>query len=135
VTYSAPGKAIAAFLPEKELEGLLAEDNLFFHGDTASLDREKLSKELAECRHRGYAEAKGKGSPLVSILASPTLGPKGRPLGALLIIGIFPKSVAPSYGTRLVEAARRLSAKLGSDATWPSAKAVKRAAMVHGQKL
>lgn len=135
LTYSAPGKAIAAFLPKKELEKLLAEDNLYFHGEPPNLDREKLTMELIECRHRGYAEAPGKRSPLVRILASPVLGPKANPLGSLLIIGIFPKTTIATYGDKLTEAARKLSAKLGSDATWPSMKAVEHAAKIHGKKL
>jgi DNA-binding IclR family transcriptional regulator len=32
LTYSAAGKAIVAFLPEKEREKLLAKEPLFFHG-------------------------------------------------------------------------------------------------------
>jgi DNA-binding IclR family transcriptional regulator len=135
LTYSAPGKAIAAFLPEKEREKLLAEENLFFHGELANLDRVKLARELDECRYRGFAEAPGKRSPLVRILASPVLGPKAHPVGVLVIIGIFPKAVVPLYGEKLSEAARQLSIKLGSDATWPSVKALKHAAKVHGKKL
>jgi DNA-binding IclR family transcriptional regulator len=135
LTYSAPGKAIVAFLPEKEREELLAQDNLFFHGESINLDREKLARELDECRYRGFAEASGKRSPLVRILASPVLGPKARPVGVLLIIGIFPKTAVTSLGEKLSEAARQLSVKLGSDATWPSISAVKHTAKVHGQKL
>jgi DNA-binding IclR family transcriptional regulator len=135
LTYSAAGKAITAFLPEKVREELLAQDNLFFHGEVANLDREKLARELDECRYRGFAEAPGKRSPLVRILASPVLGPKAHPVGALLIIGIFPKTAVASYGEKLSGAARQLSTKLGSDATWPSVKAVKHAVRVHGKEL
>jgi IclR family acetate operon transcriptional repressor len=135
LTYSAAGKAITAFLPEKEREDLLMQDNLFFYGEAANFDRVKLARELDECRFRGFAEAPGKRSPLVRILASPILGPKAHPAGALLIIGIFPKTAVASYGEKLSEAARQLSTKLGSDATWPSVKAVKHSARVHGKKL
>ena len=135
LTYSAAGKAIAAFMPEKAREELLAQDDLFFHGEAANLDRERLARELDECRYRGFAEAPGKRSPLVRILASPVLGPKAHPLGALLIIGILPKTAVALYGEKLSEAARQLSVKLGSDATWPSVKAVKHSAKIHRRKL
>ena len=69
------------------------------------------------------------------ILASPVLGPKAYPLGALFIIGVFPKTVVSSYGARVAEAARKLSVILGLDASWPSVEAIERAAKVHGRKL
>jgi DNA-binding IclR family transcriptional regulator len=131
LTYSAPGKAIVAFLPEKKREELLAEDNLFFHGEPLNLDRKELIRELNECRHTGYAEAPGKVSPLIRIIASPVLGQKGYPIGAIFIIGIFPRTVIPSYGNKVAEAARKVSSMLGSDATWPSNEAAERAATVH----
>ncbi len=135
LTHSAAGKAIVAFLPENERRDILASKDLFFHGEPQNLNREKLARELKECRHRGYAEALGTVSPLIMILASPVLGPKAYPLGALFIIGVFPKTVAPSYGERVAEAARKLSVILGLDASWPSVEAIERAAKVHGRKL
>jgi DNA-binding IclR family transcriptional regulator len=135
LTYSAVGKAIVAFLPDNERNDLLAEDNLFFHGEPRNLDREKLKRELDLCRRQGYAEAPGKVSPLIKILASPVLGSKGYPMGALFLIGIFPRTVVSSYGGKLTEAARKLSVLLGSDATWPSIKAAKHAAKVYGNKI
>jgi len=135
LTHSATGKAIVAFLPENEQRDLLTSKDLFFHGEPHNLDREKLNRELKECRYRGYAEASGTVSPLITILASPVLGPKAYPMGALFIIGVFPKTIAPSYGTIVAEAARKLSAILGLDAAWPSVGAVENAVNVHGQKL
>ncbi len=70
-------------------------------------------------------------SPLIRIIASPVLGQKGYPIGAIFIIGIFPKTVIPSYGNKVAEAARKVSSLLGSDATWPSSEAVEHAARVH----
>ncbi|HVN95627.1 MAG TPA: IclR family transcriptional regulator [Syntrophorhabdaceae bacterium] len=135
LTYSAPGKAIVAFLPEREQKELLGGSTLFFHGEYPSdLDRQKLTRELDECRRIGYAKAPGKGNPLVRVLASPVLGPTAYPLGVLFVIGIFPESIEASYGGKIAEAARQLSAILGSDATWPSAEAVEHAARVHGRK-
>jgi DNA-binding IclR family transcriptional regulator len=135
LTHSATGKAIVAFLPEEEQRDLLASKDLFFHGKPQNLNREKLARELKECRYRGYAEAVGSVSPLITILASPVLGPKACPVGALFIIGIFPKTIVSTYGARVAEAARKLSVILGLDSTWPSLKAVENAAKVHGQKL
>jgi len=131
LTYSAVGKAIAAFLPENALNDLLVQDNLFFHGEPVNLDRVKLKTELHECRHTGYAEAPGKVSPLIRIIASPVLGEKGYPIGAIFIIGIFPKTAIPSYGNKVANAARKVSSLLGSDATWPSNEAVEHAKTIH----
>lgn len=42
ITYGCHGKAIAAFLPEKELQGLLKDRKLYFQDDPGRFDREKF---------------------------------------------------------------------------------------------
>ena len=135
LTYSAPGKAIAAFLPKHEQNQLLAQDNLFFHGKAFDLDRKKLERELRDCLRNGYATAPAKRSPSVTILASPVLGQEGYPMGVLFIIGIFPRTTIESYGEKLAGAARRLSTSFGSDVIWPSVQALEHATKVHGRKF
>ena len=132
LTYSAPGKAIAAFLPKHEQSRLLSQDNLFFHGEPRDMDRKKLEKELLDGLLKGYTKAPAKRSPLVTILASPVLGQKGYPMGVIFIIGLFPKTAVESYGEKLADAARRLSTSFGSDVIWPSVKALEHARKVHG---
>ena len=47
ITYGAHGKAIAAFLPEDELEELLKNKELFFYGRPEKFNKTRLQKELA----------------------------------------------------------------------------------------
>ncbi len=135
LTYSAPGKAIVAFLPKDEQDLLLSQDNLFFHGEARHLDRKKLERELLDGLLKGYTKAPAKRSPLVTILASPVLGEKGYPMGVVFIIGIFPKTAVETYGEKLADTARKLSTSFGSDVIWPSVKAMEHARKVHGRKF
>jgi DNA-binding IclR family transcriptional regulator len=131
VTYSAAGKAVAAFLPRNELKQLLAGDDLYFHGEPVNLNRKRLAKELDNCRRDGYAKAPGKRNASVVVLASPVLGHKGYPIGVILLIGIFPGTAVKRYGDKLAETARRLSALFGSDVIWPSRQVLDQSREVH----
>jgi IclR family transcriptional regulator, acetate operon repressor len=131
LTYSAAGKAVAAFLPRDELKQLLLRDDLFFHGHPSCLNREKLKRELDDCRRDGYAKAPGKRNSAVVVLASAVLGHKGYPIGIILLIGIFPRTAVRLYGERLVETSRTLSALFGSDVIWPSKRAINHSREIH----
>jgi DNA-binding IclR family transcriptional regulator len=131
LTYSAAGRAVAAFLPQHELKQLLARDDLCFHGEPANLNRERLATELKNCKRDGYAEVRGKRNPAVIFLASPVLGQKGYPLGVIIIIGIFPRTTVKNYGEKLADTARKLSSLLGSDAIWLSRQMVKDSRKAH----
>jgi DNA-binding IclR family transcriptional regulator len=115
LTHGAVGKAIVAFMPEAEREEILKQDRLLFHGDPSRLDRTRLQKEFEECRKLGYATDLGEMFPGLHAIASPVFDHEGLPTGALLVTGVFPKSLALEYGPRVAACAMDFSATLGAD--------------------
>ncbi len=115
LSYGAHGKAIAAFLPRKERDLLLKAKELYFHGDPAKLDRARLKKELAQCRHQGFAEDLGELNRGLHVVASPVLGPNGSPIGFVEIFILFSAKAAHRFGPMVADAGKRLSLQLGAD--------------------
>ena len=122
LTAGAHGKAIVAFLPEEEREEILKGGELFFHGDPARLDRERLRAELEECRRRGFAEDLGELQPGVNALSAPVFGPSGKPVGAVVLVGTFPREKVGTYGPLVSEVAREISSALGSSSAMSGGK-------------
>jgi DNA-binding IclR family transcriptional regulator len=115
LTYGAHGKAIVAFLLEKERNHLLGERDLYFHGDPARLDRPRLEKELAQCRRNGFAEDLGESNRGLNVIAAPVLGPNRVPIGFVEIFVLFSAKAAHRFGPLVAEAGRRLSRQLGAE--------------------
>lgn len=114
LTYGSHGKAIAAFLPETALELLLQEPKLYFHGTPERLDRKRLSKELEQCRHDGFALDLGEMKPGLNSVATPVFGPGRTPIGYLALIGLFSAQVARRFGPELAAAGKALSQQMGA---------------------
>lgn len=114
LTYGSHGKAIASFLPEKELELLLTEQKLYFHGNPARLDRVRLQEELEQCRRDGFALDLGEIEPGLNSVAAPVLGPGGAPIGYISVLGLFPVETAREFGPLVSAAAKELSRQLGA---------------------
>ncbi len=115
ITHGAVGKAIVSFMPEKEREEILGQERLLFHGDPSKLDRARLEKEFEECRRTGYAVDLGEMFPGLHAISAPVFDHEGLPTGALLVTGVFPKSLAHEYGPRVAACAMDFSATLGAD--------------------
>ncbi len=115
LAYGAHGKAIFAFLPKKERDDLLKSHNLYFHGDPAKLDRNRLMKEFARCRHKGFAEDLGEVNPGLHVIAAPVLGPNRMPMGFIEIFVLFSSKLARRFGPLVAEAAKELSRQLGAN--------------------
>jgi len=116
LTYGSHGKAIAAFLPKKELQLLLQDANLYFHGSPEKLDRGRLEVELAQCRRDGFALDLGEVKPGLNSVATPVFGPGRNPIGYITLIGLFSAEVACQFGPALAAAGKELSRQLGADA-------------------
>lgn len=119
ITHSAEGKAIAAFLPAKELKKLLQKKNLYFYSDPKYFDKERLTAELAECRRLGYAldlEDVKKHGP--NVVASPVIGRHGLPIGSISVLSLFAADRAPEFGKLVSEAAKTLSRQIGAKVSW-----------------
>jgi DNA-binding IclR family transcriptional regulator len=115
LTLGAHGKAIVAFMPEKEREKILARKRLFFYGDPSSLEMGRLRKDLEACRSLGYAEERGEITPGVSALSAPIFGLDEKILGCVILMGTFPEAMIERYGAKVSGVARQISYKLGAD--------------------
>ena len=114
LTYGSHGKAIAASLPEKELELLLQDNRLYFHGVPEMLDRKRLAEELAQCRRDGFALDLGEMKPGLNSVSAVVFGPGETPIGYIALIGLFSNEAAREYGPMVVEAVKTLSRQLGA---------------------
>ena len=114
-TYGVQGKAIVAFLPEEERDGVLAMKELYFYGDPAQVDPVVLRDELADCARTGYAADIGVIFPGISAIASPVFGVDGKVTGAIVLLGTFSESVIEEYGPKTAFVAREVSTKFGAD--------------------
>jgi IclR family pca regulon transcriptional regulator len=115
LTYGSHGKAIAAFLPQKELDRILNDGNLYFHGKPEHFDMARFSEELARCRRDGFAVDLGEIMPGLNSAAAPILGPGGTPIGYIVVMGLFPAEAAWKFGPLVAEAGKALSRQLGAD--------------------
>lgn len=114
LTYGSHGKAIAATLPYQELEHLLQDSKLFFHGSSEKLDRNRLMEELAQCRVDGYALDLGDMKPGLNSVAAAVFGPGEMPIGYIALIGLFSNEAACESGPSVSAAAKELSRQLGA---------------------
>lgn len=115
LTYGAHGKAIAAFLPGKERDRLLQEEDLHFYGDPARLDRTRLKKELTLCRRKGFAEDLSELNRGLNVVAAPVIGPDRVPIGFIEIFVLFSAKAAHRFGPLVAEAGKTLSSQLGAE--------------------
>lgn len=85
---SAPGKALVAFLPERQRAAIM--DGLAFKRFTANTitDRAAYRKQLAQIRRQGYATDIGEESPSCHCGGVPILGPEGESIAAFYVSGM-----------------------------------------------
>lgn len=114
LTYGSHGKAIAAALPEKELELLLQDNKLYFHGTPEMLDRNRLAKELAQCRRDGFALDLGEMKAGLNSVSAVVFGPGEAPIGYIALIGLFSIDDTRTSGPLVSAAAKTLSRQLGA---------------------
>jgi DNA-binding IclR family transcriptional regulator len=113
---TALGKALAAYLPEEELQTALARFPLEGGTDRAIRSRSRLDTELAHVRERGYAIEWEEGEPGVCCLAAPVLAWNGRAVASLGITSLVGEMSGPVVDTtaELLQAqALRLARQLG----------------------
>lgn len=114
LTYGSHGKVIAASLLEEELELLLKDNKLYFHGGAEKLDRSRLAEELAQCRRDGFALDLGDMKPGLNSVAAAVFGPGQTPIGYIALIGLFSNEAARESGPLVAAAAQALSRQLGA---------------------
>ena len=114
LTYGSHGKAIAAFLPKKELSDLLKDEKLYFHGEPERFDRDRLRDEIKRCRQLWYAEDLEEMVAGLNFVAAPVLGPTKRPIGYIEVMGLTSAEAARRAGPLVAEAGKTLSRLLGA---------------------
>ena len=114
LTHGAEGKAIAAFMPEEELHDLLKRKNIYFYGMHKKPNKAHLLKELEECRRHWYALSLGEYTPGVNSVAAPVLGPTGKIIGCITVIGIVSPDRTRQLAPQVADAGRELSRLLGA---------------------
>ncbi len=114
LTYGSHGKAIAAFLPQAELDELLKGEKLYFHGDPGRFDKDKLLGEITRYRERWYAEDLEEAVPGLNAVAAPVLGPSERPIGYVVVIGLPSAETAGQAGPLVAQTGKALSRLLGA---------------------
>jgi DNA-binding IclR family transcriptional regulator len=117
LTYGAHGKAIVAFLPQKEQDRILTDNDLYFHIDPSRLDRKKLKRELAQCLREGFTCDFGETARGVNVVTAPVCGPAGIPIGFMEIFVLDSVEAARRFGPKVVRAAKTLSRELGAPKT------------------
>ena len=119
LTYGCHGKAVAAFLNEKDLHALLSDKKLYFHGDPSKFNKKKLMDELERCRREWFAEDFEETAPGRCAIAAPVLGPNGYPIGYLLMIGLPGAEAGRKFGPLVALAGQTLSRLLGAGVELP----------------
>ncbi len=108
-------KAILAFLDEAEVGALLGLHGLEALTDRTIVDEDRLRKELAAIRKRGYASSQGERQEGTAPIAAPVFDHDGRVIAALSVaypLSRFKPRMA-ECAPPLVESAARVSGKLG----------------------
>lgn len=114
ITHGAHGKAVFAFLGQVEQQRLLESGKCFFHGAKENLDRERLNRELAECREQGYAVDNGEQAPGIRAVAAPLFDHTNRVMAGIVAVGAFPEEQFPILGPKVAETARTISRLAGA---------------------
>jgi len=118
ITYGAHGKAIAAFLPENELEEMLKSQELMFYGNPEKFERVRFEKELAQCRRDNFAVELGDFVPGMNAVAVPILDQRGRPIGYVTVVGFFKEEKAKLIGPMAVEAVKKIARETDNLISW-----------------
>ena len=115
LSFGSHGKAIAAFMAKDDLDALLQKKKLYFYGTPEKFDKDRLMKDLEECRKTGYATDIGDINPGLNAASAPVIDISGKPIGYLLVLGLFPPEAALEYGPLIAEAGKNLSKQLGAN--------------------
>jgi DNA-binding IclR family transcriptional regulator len=118
ITYGSHGKAIAASLPEKELEELLQNENLYFYGSPKKFDKTRFQQDLVQSRRTGFAIELGDIQHGVNAIAVPILDQNNYPIGYVTIVGFFTENEALILGPLAVNAVKIISKEAGHMIFW-----------------
>ncbi len=113
---SAPGKAILAFLPEKQRDAVIGKIRFVRHNENTIVTPEAFRHELAMVAKRGYAVDRGEEYAGIYCVSAPVFDRNGYPIAAIWVTGpdqhVKPADL-PDIGKQVREHAARISARLG----------------------
>jgi IclR family transcriptional regulator, acetate operon repressor len=115
----APGKALLAFLPDAELDHVLATLTFTPLTPETITDQDALRVELAKTRARGYAVSVGERSPWAAAVAAPIRDRSGQTVAAVSVLGPSQRltsRVLKELGIQVIKVAKEISAALGYSA-------------------
>jgi DNA-binding IclR family transcriptional regulator len=109
---TAIGKAILAFLPKAEIDGMIRLHGLSRHNENTIATSRSLHEELGRVVKAGYSTDNEEDELGLRCLGVPVLGPQGRPLGALSVSGLSSELVDEDI-PRLARELRQTAAAIG----------------------
>jgi DNA-binding IclR family transcriptional regulator len=115
LTLGSHGKSIAAFMPVEKRKSMLERKKLYFHGEPAALDLERLQIELDECRRNGYAVDRGEITPGINSVSAPVFGLSEKIIGCVVLLGTFSGPTLEEYGRKTAYTGREISYRLGAN--------------------
>lgn len=113
---TAAGKALLAFLPEREVEVVVGHSGLRRWTCNTITARDRFAAELQQTRHRGYALDAEEYARGLRCVAAPIFGPLGNPEACVGIAGRSEQlsdNLVAQVGVLVRESARMLSEQLG----------------------
>jgi len=119
VSFGAHGKAILAFMDHEEIKTILSDGRIYLHPDGKMPDLNTLSNELKIYRKQGFGADLGEMQPGINAVSSPIFGPNNRAIGAVILVGAFPKKMHMRFGKMTAQIANRISKGLGASRKVP----------------
>jgi DNA-binding IclR family transcriptional regulator len=104
ITHGSHGKAIFAFLDEHEQQRILATNQLYFHGELSSFDKDKLNRELNFCCQNGYAVDNGEVTPGITAVSAPVFNHNNKVSAGIVLVGTFTQEKFDDQGLIAVAA-------------------------------
>ena len=114
---AAAGKAVLAFLPDRERKSLIDEIDFESHTPDTITDAARLEQELEHIREDGVAYNRQEFHRGISAMATPIFNNENRVSGALALVGVsidLDEAQMEEYAPLFVEASASVSARLGS---------------------
>ncbi len=112
---TALGKAIAAYLPEEEIDAIIPARGLPARTARTITSPAAWKRELARTRARGYSEDNAENEPEASCIGAPIFGADGQVVGAISLSGPTSRvrALKPAAARALVQACSAISRALG----------------------
>jgi len=110
------GKALLAFLPDSEVDRILAEVGLPGFTPNTVREPERLKEELAGIRSRGYATDNQEHEPNTFCIGAPIFDRRGQVIASCSVSGVDPAILGArreGLATLVVETAQEISRRMG----------------------